>query len=171
LLAEKVEGNWNSDVVRVHGFGQLEPNKSLLNAMRAIEIRLRHISLRQVILIVVNSESPTEHYTDADLKDITSAIGEPVYVLDLAQTNPSPFFRELASRTGGDYIAVKQLQEIPDLLAKTVIAVRNIYVLTYTPQNAARDGAYRNLEVILEQPRGLPPLTAHYRAGYNAPAQ
>jgi hypothetical protein len=44
-----------------------------------------------------------------------------------------------------------------------------MYVLTYTPKNTARDGAYRNLQVSLQQPRGLPPLTVHYRPGYTAP--
>ena len=166
LLAEKVEGNWNADVVRVHGFGQLPPNYHLLGAVNAIEHRLRHISKRQAVFLVIDSATASEHYTDANLQN-TAGIDMPVYVLDLS--GASPFFQELASRTGGDYIPIKQQQEIPDLLAKIVIAVRNMYVLTYTPKNTARDGAYRNLQVSIRQPRGLPPLTVHYRPGYTAP--
>jgi beta-lactamase regulating signal transducer with metallopeptidase domain len=167
LLAEKVEVSRSVDIVQVHGLGQLQPDTSPLTAIRMVQNRLRHISKRQAVLLVTNSATATEHYTDADLQN-TAGIDMPVYVLDLSGT--SPFFQELALRTGGDYILVKQQQEISDLLAKTVIAVLYEYVVTYTPKNAARDGAYRNLQVTLEQPRGLPPLTAHYRTGYNAPA-
>jgi beta-lactamase regulating signal transducer with metallopeptidase domain len=173
LLAENVEGNWNGDVVRVLGFGRLDPNMSPLTPIRAVEKRVRYVHKRQAFLLVTNSAEASEHYTDADLQNIGD-IDMPVYVLDLSATVDTPvqaFLKELAARTGGDYIPVNQQHEIPDLLAKTVIAILREYVLTYTPTNTARDGAYRNIEVSIPQPRGLPPLTLHYRPGYNAPAQ
>ena len=168
LLAEKVEVSRSVDIVQVHGLGQLQPDTSPLTAILAVANRLRYISKRQAVLLVTNSATATEHYTDADLQN-TADIDMPVYVFDLSGT--SPFFQEIALRTGGDYIPVRQQQEIPDLLSKTVIAVLNEYVLTYTPTNTARDGAYRSLQVTLEQPRGLPPLTVHYPAGYIAPTR
>jgi beta-lactamase regulating signal transducer with metallopeptidase domain len=173
LLAEKVQVSRSVDIVQVHGLGQLQPDTSPLAAILAVENRLRHISKNQGVLLVTNSAAATERYTDADLQS-TAGIDMPVYVLDLSGPADIPvqaFLKELAARTGGDYIPVKQEQEIPDLLAKTVIAVLNEYVLTYTPTNPSRDGAYRSLEISFQQPRGLPPLTLHYRSGYNAPAQ
>jgi beta-lactamase regulating signal transducer with metallopeptidase domain len=160
LLGERAGLTRYVDIVHVHGWGQLQPD-------------LRHLSKHQGVLLVTNSAASTEHYTDTDLQNI-AGIDMPVYVLDLSATADTPvqaFLKELASRTGGDYIPVKQQQELPDLLAKAVIAVLNEYVLTYTPTNTARDGAYRNVEVSISQPRGLPPLTVHFRPGYNAPAQ
>ena len=173
LLEETVKGNWNADIVRVLGFGRLEPSMPPLTVIRSVENRVRHVFRRQAFLLVTDSAEATEHYTDADLQDV-GGIDMPVYVLDLAASADIPvqaFLKELASRTGGNYIPIKQQQEISDLLAKTVIAVLNEYVLTYTPTNPARDGGYRNLQVSIQQPRGLPPLTLHYRPGYNAPAQ
>lgn len=173
LLAERVQVSQSVDMVQVHGLGQLQPDTSPLGAILAVENRLRHISKRQGVLLVTNSANATEHYTDADLQS-TAAIDLPVYVLDLSGPADNPvqaFLKELASRTGGDYISVKQQGEIPDLLAETVIAVLNEYILTYTPENTARDGTYRNLQVSIRQPRGLPPLTIHYRQGYLAPSR
>ena len=74
------------------------------------------------------------------------------------------FLSGLASRTGGEYIAVAQ-QDVPNVLSKIVIALRNMYFLGYTPSNSPRDGGYRSLQVSIEPPRGLPPLTVHYRPG------
>ena len=197
LLAERVQVNQAVDIVQVHGLGQLQPDTSPLAAILAVENRLRHISKHQGVLLVTNSATATQHYTDADLQS-AARIDMPVYVLDLSGPADIPvqafmkdmavdrlrvrlgvaadirvqtFLSDLASRTGGGYIPVGQEQEIPDLLAKTVIAVLNEYVLTYTPKNSARDGSYRRLEVSIHQPRGLPPLTIHYRQGYIAPTQ
>ncbi len=195
LLEETVQVAQAQDIVRVHGLGRLEPKTPLLTAIRMVENRLRSVSNRQAFLIVTNSAERTERYTAADEHDI-SGIDIPVYVLDVSGPADIPvqafhgdptgkrilravtrdadipvqaFLRQLAPRTGGDYIPISQQQEIPDLLAKIVIAVRNMYVLTYTPKTTARDGAYRNLQVSIQQPRGLPPLTVHYRPGYTAP--
>jgi hypothetical protein len=168
LLAEKVQVAEAVDIVQVHGFGQLERQIPPLTAIRVIESSVRYVSERQAVILVTNSATATEPYTETDLDARAGAIDMPVYVLDLGGTD-SPGLKAIAARTGGDYIPIKQQQEIPDLLAKIVIAVRNMYVLTYTPKNTARDGAYRNLQVSLQEPRGLPPLTVHYRPGYSAP--
>ena len=57
LLAERVEVSRSVDIVQVHGLGQLEPNTTPLTAIRAVENRLRYISMRQAVLLVTNSAS------------------------------------------------------------------------------------------------------------------
>ena len=58
---------------------------------------------------------------------------------------------------------VENLNELPDMAAKIGVELRNQYVLGYTPNNQERDGKYRQVQVKLVQPRGLPPLRAFWR--------
>ena len=78
---------------------------------------------------------------------------------------------EIAEQTGGRQYPVENLNELPDIAAKIGIELRNQYVLGYSPQNQERDGKYRQVQVKLVQPRGLPPLRAFFRMGYYAPSQ
>jgi len=41
--------------------------------------------------------------------------------------------------------------------------------LGYSPENQPHDGKYHHVTVKVVAPRGLPPLQAHWRNGYNAP--
>ena len=52
--------------------------------------------------------------------------------------------------------------------SRVAVSLRNLYVLSYAPSNAARDGKLRNVQVQIVQPRGLPPLTVRHRMGYFA---
>jgi hypothetical protein len=131
-------------------------------------------------LVIANSSVVSQRYTARELDEL-SKIDIPVYVLDVAapDAHSAPnsgslsafaFLNRLATRTGGEYFAVPQ-QDIPNALSRIVIALRNVYFLGYKPSSPPRNGAYRNLQVNIETPRGLPPLTVNYRPGYNASAQ
>jgi hypothetical protein len=95
----------------------------------------------------------------------------PVYIVDVTNSGPNALLSEFAARTGGDYVVVTRQQDVGDKLAKVVIAIRNMYFLGYTPRNTARDGGYRSVQVILNTPRGLPPLTARTPPGYLVPTR
>jgi Ca-activated chloride channel homolog len=46
-----------------------------------------------------------------------------------------------------------------------------MYLIGYSPTNAAKDGKYRRVQVKLIQPRGMAPLRPTWRQGYYAPIQ
>ena len=179
LLEERISTGSADDVVQIHGFGVLESDRSPITAVQTIQRRLTNLSGRKAAVIVTNSLTNTQRYTETELPTAPDSIDMPVYVIDLLGSNvpgaavsgvasAQAFFRELASRTGGDYLVANSQLEVPGLVSKIEIAVRNMYVLSYMPRNAAPDGTYGQLEVSLKQPRGLPVLSAHYRPGYNA---
>jgi len=72
----------------------------------------------------------------------------------------------LAEYTGGRHFAVDDLAQLPEVVAKICIELRNLYVLGYRPQNTTYDGKYRRVRVKVVQPRGLPPLRPFFSAGY-----
>lgn len=78
---------------------------------------------------------------------------------------------EIAEQTGGRALAATNLRELPGIAERIGIELRNQYVLAYSPQNPARDGKYRKIEVKLQQPKALPALKARWRLGYYAPSE
>ncbi len=61
--------------------------------------------------------------------------------------------------------------ELPDIARKIGIELRNRYILGYSPKAQPRDGKYHRILVKVIPPRGLPPLRANWRMGYNAPLE
>jgi Ca-activated chloride channel family protein len=73
----------------------------------------------------------------------------------------------VSEQTGGRMFEAN-VMELPDIARKIGIELRNRYVLGYSPQAQPRDGKYHRILVKIVPPRGLPPLRAHWRMGYNA---
>jgi Ca-activated chloride channel homolog len=75
---------------------------------------------------------------------------------------------EIAQQTGGRLYEVDDLVRLPDIASKIGAALRNEYLLGYTPAEGKHDGKYHRVRVKLEPPQGLPPLHATFRSGYYA---
>lgn len=73
----------------------------------------------------------------------------------------------VSEQTGGRMFEANAM-ELPDIARKIGIELRNRYVLGYSPQAQPRDGKYHRILVKIVPPRGLPPLRAYWRMGYNA---
>jgi len=144
----------------------------LLDAVRRIGPGgTRKADDRRAMVILTTNQSTTP-YTEAELTDAVRGLDMPVFSCELVDStlpSGSPFLTELAAQTGGRHIAVSGPADLSDALSKALIELRNMYSVGYVPSNPARDGAYRRLEVTLQQPRGLPTLTARGRLGYFAP--
>ncbi len=162
LLAERIPLTAAGSVVTVAG--RLSPEATLPDALLTLRNRLPQPSSRQAVLIITNSGAGARPPVGAGM-DI------PIYIVDVTNSGPNALLSEFAARTGGDYVVVTRQQDVADKLAKVVIAIRNMYFLGYTPRNTARDGGYRSVQVTLNAPRGLPPLTARTPPGYLVPTR
>jgi Ca-activated chloride channel homolog len=78
---------------------------------------------------------------------------------------------DLAEETGGRGYTLDNLKELPGIARSIGIALRNEYVLAYTPTNCEHDGRYRHVKVKLNRTQDLPPLKAYFRHGYYAPTR
>jgi Ca-activated chloride channel homolog len=78
---------------------------------------------------------------------------------------------ELAEETGGKHFPVERLDDLPKVCDRIGNELRNQYLLGYMPANAARDGRYRKIKVVLRDTGGRPQLKPFYRQGYYAPLQ
>lgn len=82
-----------------------------------------------------------------------------------------PCWGLIANATAGREFPRAAPVDVPRLVDQIGIEVANQYVLGYIPSGPPAVGKYRKLEVRLTPPRGLPQLTAWFRAGRYGPAQ
>ncbi len=84
-------------------------------------------------------------------------------------TGPN-LLKEIAEQTGGREDTVGYASEFTDIGTKIGIALRNLYVLGFSPAGEQRGGLRHSVQVKMVRTRGLPPLHASWRLGYDAAA-
>ena len=91
-----------------------------------------------------------------------------IAVVDPGSRDANPnLLKELAQASGGQSFRPDQPREIADALRQIARDIRHTYTVGYTPTNTARDGAFRNLRVVVTAPHGRP-LVVRSRRGYVA---
>jgi VWFA-related protein len=132
---------------------------------------------KKALLIISDGGDNNSRYTPGEVKNIVKESDVLIYAIGVFGGGSTPEERagpglltSIAEQTGGRmYLA--NAAELPDIARKIGIDLRNRYVLGYTPAAGRRDGRYHRVQVKLVPPRGLPPLVAHWRLGYYAPAE
>ena len=112
--------------------------------------------------------------------DARGALG-PIARLDFLQADNN--LRTFAKETGGMAFLPRFYGEFPGIFRAIHEALRNQYIITYNPTNAARDGKFRKLKVELANPATNEPLKITdekgkpikyqviSKAGYTAPRE
>jgi Ca-activated chloride channel family protein len=164
-------------------FTQSKGRTALLDAVyMALHKMKKAHNPRKALLIISDGGDNSSRYTESEIKNLVREADVQIYAIGIfepvssrgrtaEEMNGPGLLIEIAEQTGGRHFALENLNELPDVAAKIGIELRNQYILGYSPSNKARDGKFRKVHVELEQPRGLPPLTAIFQVGYYAPAQ
>ena len=137
---------------------------------------------RKALLIISDGGDNNSRYTAAQIKDLVREADVQIYSLGVfevfpfaglgsAEVSGPRLLSELSQQTGGKAFAASNDRDLPSIASKIGIELRNQYVLAYTPENQERNGKFRQVEVKLKEPEGLPPLKARWRSGYYAPSQ
>lgn len=132
---------------------------------------------KKALLIISDGGDNHSRYTLNEVNDVVRESDVLIYSIGVfggastpeEMTGPALLSR-VSEQTGGRLFEADPA-ELPDIAKNIGIELRNRYVLGYSPKNALRDGKYRQVSIRLAPPRGLPPLKAHWRMGYYAPAQ
>ena len=89
-----------------------------------------------------------------------------VAVVDPGSRDANPkLLKELAQASGGQSFRPDRPREIADAMRQIARDIRHTYTVGYVPTNAARDGTFRNLRVVVTAPHGRP-LVVRSRSGY-----
>ena len=137
---------------------------------------------RKALVIVSDGGDNHSQYTSAEIESLVREADVQIYAMGVFETS-LPFglpaeqisgpklLSEIATQTGGRAVAAGLTSDLPSVAARIAVELRNQYVLGYYPKNQAKDGKYRNVEVKLSPPQGVPALKAHWRLGYYGPTQ
>ncbi|MBI1983708.1 MAG: VWA domain-containing protein [Acidobacteria bacterium] len=137
---------------------------------------------RKALLVISDGGDNHSRYTDNDVKRAVKESDVQIYSVGIFEPISSRnrtveeargpgLLAELSHVSGGRMFSVEDANELPDIMEKISIELRNQYVIGYRPSNMVRDGRWRRIKVKLNPPRGLPPLQVYARTGYYAPTQ
>lgn len=148
---------------------------ALLDAVcMAIHQMKRARNSRRALLILSDGGDNNSRYTETELKRIIREGDVCIYSIGLFGTglirHHERLLRQLSAETGGRFRRVAKIADLPDAVQELSDAIRNQYLLGYSPSNPASDGLYRRIEVRLKAALDLSLLHVSWRTGYYAPA-
>lgn len=104
---------------------------------------------------------------EANVQIYSIAVSSPV---ESEEQSGASLLQSMAKVTGGRLFKLRDPNSLPET-AKTIgTALRNQYVLGYSPSNR-NDGKYHRIEVKVTQPKGSPKLVTSFRSTYVAPPE
>jgi Ca-activated chloride channel family protein len=166
-------------IARVRAMGRT----SLLDAIHLALAQMKHAhNLRKAIVIFSDGGDNRSRFTEREVKKAMLESDVQVYAMGIFDLNDSRkltreevdgprLLTELAEETGGKHFPVDHLDDLPKVCDRIGNELRNQYLLGYMPANAARDGRYRKIKVVLANTESRPQLKPFYRQGYYAPLQ
>jgi VWFA-related protein len=164
-------------------FTQSKGRTALLDAVYlALHEMKKARNPRRALLLISDGGDNNSRYTEGEIKNLVKEADVQIYAIGIfepamgrgrtpEEMSGPALLNEISEQTGGREYQVDNLNELPDIAAKIGVELRNQYILGYSPQNLARDGKYRHVQVKLVQPRGLPLLRPFWKQGYYAPPQ
>lgn len=145
----------------------------------AIQMSIDHVKDRgrkskKVLLVVTDGEDNASRSTLEQLVKYAQQTEVVIYTVGLlgeenhrAAKRARKAMEAISEATGGGAFFPKELNEVEAVAAKVAHDIRNQYLITYTPSNAAADGGYRSVSVKASAP-GRSKLLVRTRTGYYA---
>ena len=91
-----------------------------------------------------------------------------VGIIDPLEREANPkLLKRLAEATGGASFFPRNVEDVDDVLQKVLDDIRNSYTLGYVSANSARDGQFRRIRVVVDDPARRS-LRVRARDGYRA---
>jgi len=126
---------------------------------------------RKALLVISDGSDNVSQLKFEQLLDLTKHSDATIYTIALFdETNRDINLRvlkKLAQVSGGEFFAPSSLNEVGSVCRQIAKDIRNQYTLAYSPSRRTRDGAYRNIKVVVQAP-GRGKLLVRTREGYFA---
>jgi VWFA-related protein len=141
----------------------------------AIAYGVRHVESRaaqkKVLLVISDGADNASRTTLEEVLTLARHGDAVIYTVGLfnplERHNGKNVLRQLARDTGGLAFFPDERDELVTILERIALEIRSGYTLGYQPSNAALDGSYRRLRVIVRPPKGTR-IEVRARDGYLA---
>jgi Ca-activated chloride channel family protein len=129
---------------------------------------------RRVLVVVGDGGDNASTTTFEEVLKEAQASNAAIYtvgIIDPLEREANPkLLKRLAEATGGESFFPRDVDDVDDVLRKVSDDIRNSYTLGYVSSNSARDGQFRRIRVVVDDPaRRSPRVRA--RDGYRAGSQ
>ena len=136
---------------------------------------------KRALLIISDGGDNNSRYNENDIKRLVREADTQIYSIGIfdpieyrSRTEEELYgptlLSEITDLTGGRAFNVGNPNELPDIVTKIGVELRNQYTLAYHSSNRTHDGGWRKIKIKLRAPKGLPPLTVYAKKGYRAPS-
>lgn len=176
--------DFTTDVSRLQNhliFTQTSGMTALYDAVYlGLETLSRGINTKKALLMITDGEDNHSRYTFSNVREFVKESDVQIYSIGIVDRYGSQLglgragrsnINELSETTGGRSFFPDSVYELEDITTKIALELKNQYVLGYISSNKEANGEWRNVQVALDPPRGLPRLTVRARRGYYAPIQ
>lgn len=136
------------------------------------------VNTKKALLLITDGEDNHSRYTFSNVREFVKESDVQIYAVGIADSYSSQLAMgragranvdELAETTGGRAFFPNSVFELEDITQKIAVELKNQYVLGYQSSNRNTNGEWRDVEVDVEPPRGLPRLTVRAKRGYYGP--
>jgi Ca-activated chloride channel family protein len=128
------------------------------------------INTKKALLMITDGEDNRSRYTFSNVREFVKESDVQIYSIGIVDAYSSQL-AELSETTGGRSFFPNSVFELEDITTKIAVELKNQYVLGYFSTNEDTDGEWRDVQVRVDPPRGLPRLTVRARQGYYGPIQ
>ncbi len=155
---------------------------ALLDGIYLAMSLMRHAKYgRKAILIISDGGDNCSRYTEKEVKERAREADIQIYAIGIVEPVAArartpeemigpALLDEISGVTGGRLYEVDDINQLPAIAVQLGRALRNQYVLGYSP-SGPRDGKFHRITVKLLRPKGVAPLRATFRSSYRAPEQ
>jgi Ca-activated chloride channel family protein len=134
---------------------------------------------RKALLVISDGGDNHSRHTEKEVQELACESDALIYAVRIYEPLDPPdstfdilagpnLLKEIAESTGGREYTVGYVSELTDITTKIGIALRNLYVLGYSPPNEERGGRHHSVQIKMVRAHGLPPLLASWRLGYES---
>jgi Ca-activated chloride channel family protein len=149
---------------------------ALLDSIYLAIQHLKHArNSRRALLILSDGGENSSRYTRGEIYSLVREADVCIYSVALSRwirlsLDDVSLLKRLSEETGGRFWQVANVNDLPETMWKVSAAIRDLYVLYFSPGRSSNDGLYRKIKVRLRPTPGLP-LHVAWRKGYFAPAR
>ena len=134
---------------------------------------------KKAMLIISDGGDNHSRYTQGEIESTVKESDVAVYAVGIydryfatqeEMLGPG-LLERITELTGGRSFTIEDPNDLSRVARRIGSALRNQYVLGYSPRNLERNGKWRKIKVKLRLSKRLPPLHVYVKSGYYAPSE
>ncbi len=180
----EIREDFTTDIGRLQNHLIFTPAKGMTALYDAVYLSLQKVeegsNPKKALLLITDGEDNRSRYTFGNVKEFVKESDVQIYSIGIVNGFNSQLamgrtgralIEEISEMTGGRSFFPNSVYELEDITTKIAIELKNQYVIGYFSTNETKDGKWRNVQVKVDPPRGLPRLTVRSKKGYYGAVQ